>query len=91
MERFDPFVFYRTALFVGLAIWTTGTMMLSALYWWRWFQGETREKRLARAYAQQLLVSARVKPLMGELVQIVFWTVLLVLLWYAHTLLGGSR
>ena len=84
MPRTDPFAVYRTTLFVALAVYTVLTTAGTA---WRvtvLLRGNDPQRRLLRAYLSYQLVSFRLRPLAGELLQIAFWCTILLCLWWLH-------
>lgn len=81
----DPFYTFRTVLFVALAIYTVVT---TAATGWRvlvLLSGSDPRKRLLRAYLSYQLVSFRLRPLAGELLQLAFWCTILGSIWWLHT------
>lgn len=86
MGATDPFLVFRTTLFVGVAVYTvlttTGTI-------WRLvavLRGDDPRKRLLRTYLGYQLATVRLRPLSGELVQLGIWVFVLAVLWYLHRL-----
>jgi hypothetical protein len=84
MPRPDPFLIYRTTLFIALAAYyvvTTagGVWRVVAL-----LRGNDPRKRLLRTYLSYQLVSFRFRPLAGELLQIAFWCTILLVIYWLH-------
>jgi hypothetical protein len=84
MSRPDPFLIYRTSLFIALAAYyvvTTagGVWRVVAL-----LRGSDPHRRLLRTYLSYQLVSFRVRPLAGELLQIAFWCTILLVIYWLH-------
>jgi hypothetical protein len=84
MDGIDPFNVFRTAVFVGVTTYTVlalaGTMMRLAAI----LRGSDPEKRLLRAVLSYELVSMRLRPLLGELWQLAFWSAALLGIWWLH-------
>ncbi len=83
----DLFITFRTALFVGVTIytvlsWTMTVVQLVAL-------ARSRDPRLqfVRRYVGYQLATIRIRPLTSELVQIGLLVLMLIALWWAHRLL----
>jgi len=84
MPDLDPFVFFRTMLIVALSIYC-GLMGVGTLVRLRTLlAGDEPSRRLARLYLSYQLVTIRIRPLAGELVQIGIWTAVLIALWRLH-------
>jgi hypothetical protein len=84
MNFSDPFVMFRTALFIALAAYyviSTVTMITRGVVL---LAGTDPRKRLLRTYLSYLLVTIRLRPLAGELLQIAVWTAVLLLLYGMH-------
>ena len=85
MTDIDPFAIFRTTLFIALAVYTlvttVGTILRVAVV----LSGSDPEKRLLRAYLSYQLVSVRIRPLAGELLEIAFWVAVLLGLWWLYT------
>jgi len=87
MAGFDLFIFFRTALFLFLAVYS---LLLLGSSIWRLrvlFAGSDPAKRMLRLYVSYQLLTIRLKPLRGELGQIALWSALLACLWWLHTLI----
>lgn len=85
MHELDPFATFRTTLFIALAVYTVVTTATTV---WRvtvLLRGNDPRKRLLREYLSYQLVSFRLQPLAGELLQMAFWCTILLLLWWLHT------
>ena len=87
MPELDLFTFFRTMLFVFLAVYSV--LLLSTSIWRLrgLFSGSDPTKQMLRLYVSYQLVTIRLKPLRGELTQIAFWLVMLSCLWWLHTLI----
>lgn len=86
MSQLDPFYLFRTMLFVGLSVYY---ILATSVTIWRLvtlLRGRDRAHRLLRTVVSYQLVTIRLRPLAGELVQIGFLIVVLVVLWWAHGL-----
>jgi hypothetical protein len=87
MPGLDLFTFFRTTLFIFLGIYSllllvTGLLRLKAL-----FSGSDRTKEFLRLYVSYELLTIRLKPLRGELVQIAVLVCVLAGVWWLHTLI----
>ena len=84
MWDFDLFTFYRTCLFVFITVYfvlaTTATVVELA----RLLRGHDPHRRLLRLYLSYQVITFNPRPLAGELLQIVAWTIILVALWRLH-------
>ena len=83
--RMDPFILFRTTLFVFLGIYTLLTMAGTMWQVLRVLRGSDPQKRLLRLYLSYQLVSIRIRPLSGELLQLGAWAALLLAVWWLHT------
>lgn len=83
-QDIDPFAIFRRALFIGVAIYTLVTMTGTVLRTIWLLMGVDPHKKLIRAYLSYMLVTLRLKPVLGELVEIGFWSVFLLTLYWAH-------
>jgi hypothetical protein len=89
MTEIDPFRIFRTTLFIALAVYT---LLTTASTIWQVtivLRGSDPDKRLLRTYLAYQLLSFRLRPLAGELVQIMFWITALLGLWWLHTKILG--
>lgn len=84
MTELEPFYVFRTALFVALTAYTIVTMAGTAWHLARVLRGSDPRRRLLRVYLSYQLLSFRLKPLRTELLQIGFWFIVLMAIWYAH-------
>ncbi len=87
MHGFDLFAFYRATLFLFLG---TYTLLLTVSGVWqlvRLLAGPERHKEFLRTYVAYQLVTMRVRPVRGELLQIAFLVGALGGLWYLHTVI----
>ncbi len=87
MSRFvpdDPFLWYRTALFVVLAGYFVVTGVYTGLRLVALLGGSDPRKRLLRVVISYQLISFRVRPLAGELIQIVVWGTIAGWIWWLH-------
>ncbi|MBU0637417.1 MAG: hypothetical protein KKB50_01025 [Planctomycetes bacterium] len=88
MAEFDLFVFFRTTLFMFLAIYT---LLAGAGTIWRVtraLRGDDPRNRLLRLYLSYQLASVRLRPLSGELLMIAVWALALCSIWWLHTRIG---
>ena len=85
MIDIDPFAIFRTTLFIALVVYTLVTTVGSILRVAVVLSGSDPEKRLLRAYLSYQLVSVRIRPLAGELLEIAFWVAVLLGLWWLYT------
>ncbi len=87
MPEFDLFIFFRTTLVIFLAIYSA--LILSSTVWrlTTLFTGDDPKKQMLRLYVSHQLLTIRLKPVRGELLQIVFWFLILVCLWRLHRLI----
>jgi hypothetical protein len=85
MQEFDLFTLFRTLLFVALTTYTVLATVSGLRRVVGLLRGRDPRKRLLRAYLGYQLVSLRLRPLAGELLQIAFWVTMLVCLWWLHT------
>lgn len=84
MGSSDPFDVFRTALFVAVTLYYVVVTAAGAWQVARLLMGNDPRKRLLRTYLSYQLVSVRIRPLAGELVQIGVWTLVLIGLWWLH-------
>ncbi len=89
MHDLDAFQVFRTMLFIGVTVYTIITTLESLARAVALLAGRDPKRRLLRAYIGYNLVTFRLEPLTGELLQIAFWTTILLILWWLHTLLGA--
>ena len=89
MGESDPFSVFRTTLFVALAVYTGLSTAGTIWHVVGVLRGHEPEKRLLRTYLGYQLVSFRVRPLAGELLQIACWIAVLFGLWWLHLLIEG--
>ncbi len=88
MSDLDAFQLFRTMLFIGVTVYTVVVTLESALRAVALLAGRDPTRRLLRAYIGYNLLSFRIAPLAGELLQIAFWTTILLTLWWLHTLIS---
>lgn len=86
MPELELFTFFRTILFVFLAAYSI--LLLSTSIWQltALFSGSDPKKQMFRLYVSYQLLTIRLRPLRGELIQIAFWLMVLGSLWWLHTL-----
>ncbi len=89
MPELDAFQVFRTMLFVAVTVYTVIVTVESAVRVAALLAGRDPKRRLLRAYVGYNLVTFRVAPLAGELLQIAFWATILLVFWWLHTLLGN--
>jgi len=87
MAEFDLFIFFRTMLVTFLTIYAL--LVLSSTLWrlTRLFSGEQPDKQILRLYMSYQMLTIRLEPVHGELLQIGFWLLILLCLWWLHTLI----
>ena len=84
MTEVDPFRVFRTALFMGVAAYT---LVTTAGTIWRVvavLSGSDPRKRLLREYLSYQVLSIRLRPLAGELLELAFWLAILLGIWWLH-------
>ncbi len=84
MESPDLFVVFRTTLFFVLTVYTLVTTATAGWHVLRLLRGDTSRHRLLRTYLGYQLLSVRLEPLRGELLQIALWLTMLGVLWWLH-------
>lgn len=84
MHYDDPFEIYRSALFLGLAVYTLLTTAATAWQIVVVLRGDDPRRKLLRTYLSYQLVTVRLQPLAGELLQILLWCAVLLILWHLH-------
>lgn len=84
MESPDLFVLFRTTLFFVLTVYTLVTTVTAGWHVLRLLRGDTGHRRLLRTYLGYQLLSVRLEPLGGELLQIALWLTMLGVLWWLH-------
>ncbi len=87
MKHPDPFAVYRTALFVALSAYYLVTTAGAAWQVAVLLRGREPHKSLLRLYLSYQLLSVRLRPLRGELLQIAFWGTMLAVMYWLHELL----
>jgi len=87
MGEFSLFEFYRTALFVFLTIYYVLALLSGLARVIRLLSGDDPSKQMFRLYVSYSLLTIRLAPLRGELVQIGGWLAGLIVLWWLHTLI----
>jgi hypothetical protein len=80
----EPFELFRTALFVSLATYYGLTTTIAIIRLTQLLRGTDPRKRLLRVYLSYQVASIRIRPLLGELLQIGFWVAILFLIWWWH-------
>jgi hypothetical protein len=87
MDGFDLFIFFRTTLLIFAT--TYSVLMLSSGIWRvvRLFGGENPRKQMLRLYVSYQLVTIRLRPVRGELLQLALLLVMLVCIWRLHALI----
>ena len=80
----DLFTVFRSTLFLFLAIYAALTLLSAVWRVRRVLAGTDPGKRLLRTYMAYQVVTVRLRPLAGELLQIGFWSALLVVIWWLH-------
>ena len=85
MTPIDPFDVFRTTLFIGVAAYTLLTAVGTV---WRVVGvlcGNDPNKKLLRTFLSYQLVTVRVRPVAGELLDLVLWLSVLLGIWWLHT------
>ena len=87
MAEFDLFIFFRTALVIFATVYSV--LMFSSGIWRLVdvFGGGDPKKQMLRLYMSYQLLTIRLSPVRGELIQITLWLILLVCIWRAHSLI----
>ena len=87
MAEFDLFIFFRTTLVIFLT--TYAALMLGSVVGRlvSLFGGEDPQKQSLRLYVSYQLLTIRLTPVRGELLQIALWLALLVGIWRLHALI----
>ena len=87
MPELELFTFFRTTLFFFLAVYSI--LLLSTSIWrlTALFSGGDPRKQVLRLYVSYQLLTIRLRPIRGELIQIAFWLMVLGSLWWLHTLI----
>lgn len=87
MVEFDLFIFFRAILVVFLTTYTL--LMLGGLVrrLIAILSGTDPQKEMLRIYVSYQLLTLRLTPLRGELLQIALWLLLLVGIWRLHALI----
>lgn len=80
----DPFLVFSTALYIGVTVYYAVMITLAGWQFGQLLAGNDPRKRLLRTYIAYQLLSFRFRPLLSELLQVLFWSVVLVLLWWLH-------
>ena len=87
MGDFDVFIFFRTMLVTFLTIYALLTLSSTL---WRLkglFAGEHTDKQMLRLYVSYQMLTIRLEPLRSELLQIGLWLLILLYVWWLHTLI----
>lgn len=87
MAEFDVFIFFRTTLVTFLMIYSL--LVLSSTIWRlkSFFAGDEADKQILRLYVSYQMLTIRLKPARGELLQIGFWLLMLFCMGWLHTLI----
>jgi hypothetical protein len=87
MAGFDLFIFFRTMLVVFLMIY--GLLVLGSGIWrlTGLFAGHDPGRQMLRLYVSYQVLTIRLAPLRGELLQIALWLVVLFCVWWLHGLI----
>ncbi|MGD8451845.1 MAG: hypothetical protein PVJ57_08505 [Phycisphaerae bacterium] len=86
MNEIDPFAIFRNVLFVAVAVYTLVTMAGTVTRVVVILSGHDPHKKLLRACVSYQLVTIRIRPLVGELLEIALWLAVLVGIWQLHAL-----
>lgn len=84
----DFFGVYCLTLYAGIIVYTVVAMGLTAVETAALLRGDEPQRRLLRSYLLYLLVSVRLRPLAGELIQVALLAAALGALWWLHGLVS---
>ncbi len=87
MLDFDLFILFRMLLVVFLTIYTVLTLISAGWRIYDLFTGDDPSKRMLRLYVSYHLVTIRLAPVRDELCQTTGWLLLLLGLWWLHSLI----
>lgn len=90
LQHVDFFNFFRYVLEVVVGIYATIVTVQSMYTWLVWLGGEDRYISMVRRYLVVHGLRLRFKSFMGDVVICVLLTVVLLLLWRAHYLVGRA-
>ncbi len=87
MAEFDLFIFFRTMLVTFLTIYAL--LVLSSTLWRlkRLFAGERPDRQMLRLYVSYQMLTIRLGPVRGELLQFGFWLLIVLYVSWLHTLI----
>jgi hypothetical protein len=86
--EFDLFIFFRMTLFVFVGIYSILMLLSTIRRLIALLAGDDPRKNMLRLYVSYNLLTIRIAPLRGELIQIAFWSAGLLLVWWLHTLIA---
>lgn len=84
VEELDPFNAFRTAIFVGVGAYTLASLTGTAVHVAAFLRRDDAATRFVRRYLSYQLVTIRLRPLAGELIQIALLAAGLAAIWWAH-------
>ena len=87
VDGFDLFYFFRTVLFFFLGTYAVLLTVASLNRVIGLLAGDGCGKEMLRVYVSYQLLSVRLRPLAGELVQIALLVAALALLWWLHSVI----
>jgi hypothetical protein len=77
----DPFLVFSTLLTLFVTAYYTLVTTMTVRETVRLLRGQDPGRRLLRLYLSYQLVTLRIRPLAGELLQIAVWLAILALIW----------
>lgn len=84
MTAIDPFTIFRTTLLIGVTTYTVVTMAGTVARVAVILRGHDPHKRLLRACLSYQLLTIRIRPFAGDLLEIALWLAVLFGLWRLH-------
>ncbi len=80
----EPFLVFTQTLFIALTLYLIVSTFVTVRYLWGIFSGDDPARRLLRAYLSYQLLTFRVRPLLGELGQIAWWSLVLLGIYWCN-------
>ena len=84
MADLDLFYTFRTAIFIGVAVYSGISLASTAWFLVAYLRSDDPRMRFVRRYVTYQLASVRLTPLAGELFQMVLLLAALGSIWWAH-------
>ncbi len=84
MWKVDLFYIYRDSLTVFVSLYYALTITAGAWQVARVLRGNDARRRMLRMYLSYQFLTIRVRPLAGELLQILAWLLILIGVWRLH-------